>query len=527
MDSSGLEFKASDLRKHLSIVWRRKWFILLFAVLVVGATVLATSLLLTPMYQSAAEIMQRRSGLDKILLGQDLFQQNFQPERDMQTAAELVTSPEVSTAVGNDLGGRLNGKSPASMVSVGVVKKADILAITATDADPEIAAAVANSFAVQYIAWRQRVDLSSLQKARAPIEAQLLATPEDQQASANYRVLRDKLENLKLLESMQNGNFELVMTATSSSSPVSPNPVKNGLMALVLSLFAGVSGAIIANHFDTRIRHTDEIERMIDKPILSSIPKPGSSNAGHLVTVDQPAGASSEAFRLLRTNLSYIEPDKEIKSILVTSPEAGEGKTSTVANLAITMSRNGQKVIVLDSDLRRPMLSEYMGLSNAFGLTNAVSGNTTLRESLQMIDAKDLAISVANDRVPDQDEYTSSLNGVKPIYCATTGPLPPNPGEIAASEKMTQLIAEASEYSDIVLVDSPPLGVVGDAASLATKVDGVILVMSMGRTRKQSLKTIRHFMENVPCNVLGIVLTNTGGKDSYGGYGVHNYSSGY
>lgn len=527
MDSSGLEFNASDLRKHLNIVWRRKWFILLFAVLVAGATVLVTYLLLTPMYQSEAEIMQRRSGLDKILLGEDLFQQSYSPDKDILTAAELVTSPEVSTAVGNDLSDRLNGKSPASMVSVAVVKKADILSITATNADPEIAAVVANSFAVQYIAWRQRVDQSSLQRARAPIEAQVAATPEDQQDSANYRVLRDKLENLKLLESMQNGNFELVMTATPSSSPVSPNPVKNGLMALVLSLFAGVSGAIIVNHFDTRIRHTDEIERMIDKPILSSIPKPGSSNAGPLVTVDQPAGAGSEAFRLLRTNLSYIEPDKEIKSIMITSPEAGEGKTTTVANLAITMARNGQRVMVLDSDLRRPKLSEYLGLNNAIGLTNAVSGNKTLKESLQMIDAKDLAISVDNDQVSDQDAFINSLNGVKPIYYVASGPLPPNPGEIAASDKMTQIIAEAREYSDIVLVDSPPLGVVGDAASLATKVDGVIFVMSMGRTRKQSLKTMRHFMENVPCNVLGIVLTNTGGKDSYRGYGVDSYSSGY
>lgn len=116
MDSSGLEFNASDLRKHLNIVWRRKWFILLFAVLVAGATVLVTYLLLTPMYQSEAEIMQRRSGLDKILLGEDLFQQSYSPDKDILTAAELVTSPEVSTAVGNDLSDRLNGKSPASMV---------------------------------------------------------------------------------------------------------------------------------------------------------------------------------------------------------------------------------------------------------------------------------------------------------------------------------------------------------------------------------------------------------------------------
>ncbi|MHB1055052.1 MAG: tyrosine-protein kinase domain-containing protein [Thermoleophilia bacterium] len=527
MDSTGLEFKASDLRKHFGIVWRRKWFILGFCILAVVATVLATSLLVTPLYQSSAQILQRRSGLDKILLGGDLYQQSFQPDRDIQTAAELVTSPAVSSAVSGELGDRLGGKNPGSIVSVDVVKKADILSISATDADPELAAAVANSFASQYISWRQRVELSGLQNARAPIEAQVLSTPEDQQDTDNFRALRAKLENLKLLESMQNGNFELVMTATPSSDPVSPNPIKNGVIALVLSLFAGVSIAIVLNHFDTRIRHTDEIERIIDKPILSSIPKTHSFQTGRLVTVDLPASASSEAFRLLRTNLSYLEPDKEIKSIMITSPEAGEGKTTTMANLAVTMARNGKRVMALDADLRRPMLSEYMGLNNAIGLTNAISGDKTLKQSLQRIDAKDLAISSDGAGMSGQTENTRSLNGVMPIYCAAAGALPPNPGEIAASDKMTQLITEACQYSDMVLVDSPPLGVVGDAASLATKVDGVIFVVSMGRTRKQSLETMRHFMENVPCNVLGIVLTNTGGKKSYDSYGVHNYSSGY
>ncbi|MHB1389940.1 MAG: tyrosine-protein kinase domain-containing protein [Thermoleophilia bacterium] len=527
MDSNGIEFKATDLRKHFGIVWSRKWLILLFCIPVVAASVLVSSRFVTPLYQSSAQILQRRSGLDKILLGGDLYQQSYQPERDIQTAAELVTSPVVASAVSDELGSRLNGKNPDSSVSVNVVKKADILSITATDADPELAAAIANSFASQYISWRQRVDLSGLQNARAPIEAQVLATPQDQQDTDYFRALKNKLENLKLLESMQSGNYELVMTATPSSAPVSPNPIKNGAVALVLSLFAGISIAIVLNYFDTRIRNIDEIEQVIDKPILSSIPKAASSYAGHLVTVDHPASASSEAFRLLRTNLSYLEPDREIKSIMITSPEAGEGKTTTLANLAITMARNGQRVIILDGDLRRPMLSEYMGLSNSVGLTNAISGNTTLKESLQMIEAQDLAISTDKSLMAGQEKYSSILNGVKPIYCATTGPLPPNPGEISASAKMTKVITEAREYADIVLIDSPPLGVVGDAASLATKVDGVILVMSMGRTRKQSLATIHHFMENVPCNVLGIVLTNTGGKESYDNYGIHNYSSGY
>lgn len=523
MDSPSIGIRTSDLQRYLNSIWRRKWLILLVVAVSVAATVAVSKYLLTPRYQASAEILQRRSGIDKMLLGSDFFQQSYQPDREMQTAAELVTSPEVSGAVAYDLGDRLGGREPDSMVNVSVVKKADILRITATDTDPQLAADVANGFAAQYIAWRQRVDLETLQNARAPIEAQVAATPPEQQDTSNYRVLKDKLENLKLLESMQNSNFEFVRAATVPAKPVSPNPRNNGVMAFLLSMFGAMGIVVVAGHFDTRIRHTEEIEQEIDKPVLTSVPKYSSSDYGPLVTINNPSGACSEAFRLLKTNLSYIEPDREIKSIMVTSPEASEGKSSTIVNLAITMARSGQKVIVLDGDLRRPVLSQYMNLGNSIGLTNAIAGNHSLKETLQMIEAHDLMIKPGFE---GQDSaFVNSLNGVKPIYCATAGPLPPNPGEIVASEKMRSLISEASEYSDIVLVDSPPLGVVGDAASLATKVDGVIIVVSLGKTRKKALATLRHFMDTVPCNVLGIVINQAGSSNSYGNAYSYTYTS--
>lgn len=530
MEDSSSRVGISDLREYLGVIWRRKWLVILPVVIFTMATVAADSLLVTPKYESTAELLQRRSGLDKALLGSDLFQQGSSPERDMATAAELVKSPQVTSAVIASIGERFGGRDPASMVSVSVISKSDILRITVTDTDAQLAADLANSFATAYVDWRRGVDQGVLKQARLPIELQISNTPPELQESANYRVLKDKLETLKMLESIQTGGMEVVKTATVAPSPVSPNPVKMGLLSFIASLAFGVGIVFMAEHLDTKVRSTDEINKALQKPVLAAVPKINASTNRSLITIANPSGACSESFRLLKTNLSYIEPDREIKSIMITSAQQGEGKTTTVANLAVTMARAGQRVIILDGDMRRPMLHRYMKLDNTVGLTNVIAGNCTLRESLQIIDAEDLAISwegEMRDTAAMSGFAAPSTNGVKPIYCATAGPLPPNPGELTSSEKFSSLIAEASQYADIVLVDAPPLGAVGDAASIASMVDGVVMIVRLGETSKKSLGFISHFIETVPTHVMGVVITDaTVGKASYGYKGSYYYGVG-
>ncbi|MBI5870565.1 MAG: AAA family ATPase [Actinobacteria bacterium] len=509
----------SDFRENLNIVWRRKWILFTCILLITAIAVIATIIFNTPSYQSSAELLQRRSGLDKVLLGSDVLQQsNFSPERNMQTAAELVKSPEVVSKVEERLGDELDGRNPALMISVSLIDKTDIMKLVATDGDPQVAADVANAFAVEYMAWRQKVDREVLSQARLPLEAQINSIPAEQrESSTTYRVLADKLETVKLLEAMQTGNLEMVKPATVSQTAIARNPVTVGVVAFFISIIVGVGLIFLIERLDTKIRSTDEITRRIDKPIISTIPRI-NSGYGSMVTLENPSGACSEAYRLLKTNLSYIEPDNDVKSIMITSPEPGEGKSTTIANLAITMARAGQRVIVMEADLRRPMLSHYLGLENSIGLTNAISGAFTLRETLQEIEAQDLIIrSTIGDQSSGSGMGVNSLNGVKPVYCVTSGPTPPNPGEMAASDRMAELIAEASDYADIVLVDAPPLGAVGDAASMATKVDGVLIVMKLAQTSRKSFGFIESFMETVPCNVLGLVVTNAGSSSAYEG----------
>lgn len=510
----------SEIHRYISVIWKRKVPILVFLVIFVSASVVATVFFSTPKYEASVEMLLKSSGIDKALIGTDLFQEaGSQPERNAQNAVELVKSQEVSSKVNEELEDSLNGKDSSGFIDVNIIKNADIIRITATYTNPQTAADIANSYSEAYIEWRQEVDNEVIAEAMAPLESQIESTPEEQRDSTSYRVLEDKLETLKIIEALQIGNIEITKTASAAIDPISPKPIRIGYLSLFAGLVLSIGFVLVREQLDTSLKNIEDITSKIDKPVLATIPRlPKSTNSSPVSIVD-PSSPSSEAFRMLKTNLSYLEPDREIKTILITSPGPGEGKSTTVTNLAITLARAGQKVIILEADLRKPALSSQLNLSDHVGLSNVLSGNCTFREALQMIEPKDIAIT--SSKSGSERSTIASLSGIKPILCATTGPIPPNPGEMAASEKMGLIIKEAGRLADMVLIDAPPLGLVGDAASIAASVDGVLLVVRMSQTSKKSLGLIQAFQSSVPSDVLGVVVTDSdlGGPDyGYGGY---------
>lgn len=530
MEASSIKPKSDDFRSFINLVWRRKWILMVTVAIITSGAVGAMLLFSETLYKSSVDMLQRRSGLDEILLGSPIIQSTY-PEREMETAKELVESPTVVNSVIDDLNDRIDGLDVGSAVEVETIRESDILRITTTAPDPQLASDMANSFAAYYIEWRREVDRDLLQGAIAPIEQEVLNTPVDQRETAEYRILKERLDSLQLMESLQTGNFEVVKPAVPASSPSSPKPLRTGIMALFISTILGVGLVFLADHFDNSIHNTDEIEEGIDKPILTVVPCLNPSSNGKPATLTDPSGSYSESFRLLRTNLGYIEPDRKTKTIMVTSAGPGEGKSTTIANLAITLSRSGQRVIIIEGDFRRPSLARQLGLDNTIGVTNFIAGTSSFREILQMIEAKELATQAVGRAVPRSDEQTESagkLDSTKPIYCATSGPLPPNPGEIATSDKMAKILEEAAAHADVVLLDVPPVGVVGDASSMASRVDGILLVVSMEKTSRRSFDTLQNFISSVPSNVLGLVVNGykTGRFGNYGySYGNYQYGS--
>ncbi|MHB8926879.1 MAG: CpsD/CapB family tyrosine-protein kinase [Bacillota bacterium] len=217
------------------------------------------------------------------------------------------------------------------------------------------------------------------------------------------------------------------------------------------------------------------------------------TNGEKLVTSLNPRSPVSESYRELRTNLQFLTVDKTLRSIVVTSASPREGKTLTVANLAITMAQAGKKVIAVDSDLRRPTLCQIFGVHERQGLTSVISGGSQL----------------------DQVLVTTRTRGLRLL---PSGPMPPNPAELLASERMKSIMAALEEQADVVIFDCPPVGAVTDAAVLASECDGVLLVVGAGKVSYKQAQRAKELLANVKANLLGVVLDGAGAERDKGYY---------
>ncbi len=212
----------------------------------------------------------------------------------------------------------------------------------------------------------------------------------------------------------------------------------------------------------------------------------------NLITLTDPRSPVTEAYRTLRTNLSFYGLDQPIRSLVVTSPSADEGKSETVANLAVTMAQSGKRTILVDCDLRRPQLNTLFGLPAEPGLTNLM--------------LEDLA------------ELPLQATGVENLWLMASGPTPPNPADLLGTSKMDALIASLLEQADIVLFDAPPVAAVTDAAILGGKVDGVLLVIQAGKTRRDHSERAKELLEKAKVRVIGATLTNAPKESAVGDY---------
>lgn len=202
----------------------------------------------------------------------------------------------------------------------------------------------------------------------------------------------------------------------------------------------------------------------------------------NIITEKNPKSPISEAYRTLRTNIQFSNIDEDIKSILITSSGSGEGKSTTLTNLGVTIAQSGKNVLLIDSDLRKPRMHQYFQLPNMRGLTTAISANVDYKEIVCQTHIENLDI-------------------------LTSGPVPPNPSELLGSKKMKEFLKRVKNDYDTVLIDTPPVGIVTDAAVLSAVVDGVLLVCASGQVDVDAAKSAKKLLETVKANILGVILT--------------------
>jgi non-specific protein-tyrosine kinase len=482
-----------------------------------------------PVYSASATLLVRQAPT----AGTSDYSAVLMSDRMARTYTQMLSEEPVMEAVIAQLG--LVEKTPsglAGQMQVELVRDTQLIRLSVTDTDPVRAAQIANAVAEAFIAQNQALNegryaesLSSMRDQMDELSVLMeetqaalddLGTPETSQDQAKlarletilagyrttYATFLQGYEQMRLTAAQSSDDVVVFRTARVPEGPVGPNTMTNTALAGVVGAMLAVGVVFLIEYLDDTIKTPEDVSRTLGLGTLGVI---GRLKKGEeeLVLVDQPLSPISEAFRALRTNIRFSSVDKPLRTLLVTSAGPTEGKSITVANLAVAMAQAGLKVAAVDGDLRRPRLHRLFNIHPHGGLTGALlEGSVDGR--LQPVQVDGLAVLQA-------------------------GELPPNPAEILGSQRMRDLLGELTQQVDVVLVDSSPVLPVTDAAVLAQGVDGVLLVVDAGETRRGAARRAVESLRQVGGNLIGVILnavpTHRGGYYYY--YYYHHYDGYY
>ena len=513
--------------KHLIIYARRWWWLIVLLPLLTSLAAYTVSSRQQPLYSATATLLIQpgsRSGASDAGVLQS-------GQRLATTYQQLVVTEPVLKPVAERLGAPYTAGILAGMVSASTVRDTQLLRISVSDTDPTRAATIANIVAEQFATFITEQELASSSTARAGLQTLIDGTQdqvsETQQQITSLEALTDldadqqvQLENLRtrlgqLEQSLANlfvqaqnldldtaavqNQVRVPVPATVPGGPYAPRVLFYTLLGAFLGGLIAIGTVGLLEYLDNTVKPTLHFQELFGAPLLSviqTVPKL-TSGADQLFVLTHTHSNSSEAIRLLRTNVEFAAASREISTLTISSAGPGEGKSTVTANLAVAMSQAGFSVVVIDADLRRPSQHKIFALGNQSGLT------TLLTHPLMSWTA------VAIEIIP----------GLKVI---PSGPLPPNPSDLLSSDRFRELLHQLRQSTDIVILDTPPVLAVSDPLVVSTSTDGLLLISQSNRTRIDALeRAFEAFPESV--RRVGVVLNQQerGRRDGYYYYGYY------
>jgi Mrp family chromosome partitioning ATPase/uncharacterized protein involved in exopolysaccharide biosynthesis len=540
----------------LSMLRRRVWVIVACLVLVPAAAI-AYTVTRPKEYVASSQLLLRTPGTQDGL-GSATAPKDF-PDQSTRVATEV--SIALLDPVGQRTARALRLSSLPGSIAVTPQGGANVLSITATERNPQLAARIANAYGKQYIAFRRDTDRATIDATHAQINRNLRATVarsdsvtaaisaggprlqhlQDELSSLKAREtdLRQRLANLDTLSSLQTGNADLIQEAVPPGTPSSPNPKQNVIVGVVLGLLLGVGLAVLFEVLDPRLRHAGDVSTVFDWPVLGAIPRSealASSDGDHLRL---PVG-DKESFGMLHANMSYYNADQPVRSVLVTSAMPGDGKSTVAWNIAVAGVNAGRSVLLIEADLRHPTFVERLGVP--VGLSEVLQGKRTLAETIYAVAIGDRTTSNGHDGASQNGESANGSggdngarhNGVahyngssRPeLHVLAAGGPAPNPRALIASAVMLEVIREAEHAYDLVVIDTPPTSIVSDAIPLIKEVSGVLVVTRLRKNTRDAAVALRDQLHHLNARTLGIVVNSIEPED--GQYGsAHAYLRGY
>ncbi len=503
--------------RAVRILKRGWWIILLTTVAVAGAAFYQASRQ-EALYSASAQVLLKYQNLASGLTGiQDLSTVYQDPQRVAQTQTQIAMSPDVANRVVETAG--IPGLTPGAFLgsaNVTAATDSDILNFNITYGDAGTAAKLATIHAREFIQHRRELDTASIIAARKELRGRI-----DELNGTGFRgspLVARLVENeqaLRTMEALQTANASLLRPA-SGAAQIQPRTKRAVVLGVMLGLMLGIGLAFTRDALDTRVRSATEIGDKLQTTLLARIAAPPRKlrRKNRLVMVASPHSADAEAFRMLRANLEFVNLDRGARSIMVTSALEQEGKSTTVANLAVALARAGQNVALVDLDLRRPAIASFFGIRYSDpGVTNIVVGSSTLEQSLVEV-ARAPSGGVDMTHVDGNGVGSNGSGGVLKVL--PSGRIPPNPGEVIKAKRLTAALEQLTRSFDFVLIDTPPLLSVGDAMALSSHVDAMITVARLRMLRRPVLAELARALETCATIKLGVVVTGAETEPGYG-----------
>lgn len=497
-----------ELRLYLAILWRRKWTILITAVVTVLVTAVGV-FMMSPTYEASTTLRVAPTGGALASYPELMYVTQLR-----NTFTEIVNSDLVLDEVALRLG--LDEPPEIKMKALG---NSELMRLTAKHTNPRVAQQAANTTvevlldlhkelyvkaeaSTREIIIRQLAQAErDVNEARAEYERVNAQFPDDSgliQGAASelelrrqtYNSLLDQFETARLREALRTDAFSVYKSADLPEAPSGPSRLLLVACGLMLGLAAGLGLAFLFENLDRTLHTTKQIEAAAQVATLGKIPTAGKQ---HTILFSDGRSPQEEAFRRLRTNLFTLDGSAPLQTLLMTSAEPQEGKTTTVVNLAYIIAESGRQVVAVDCDLRQPTMHTIFGLTNEIGLSSVLQEQTTLDATLHRTE-------------------------VHRLHVLTAGPSPSKPAELLGSRAMADLIEELRQHFDMVLLDTPAVAVVADAAILAPGVDGVLLVVGRAKAREEAVQAACQQLADVKARLLGTVVNRAGQNGSYGYY---------
>ena len=500
MRSAGSEVLKETIRRSIPIV---------LALTILGAVALsAVRQLQGPQYAASSTVLFSSTKLGALLTGTESW---TDPKRAEDTELALATSGELFERTAQEADGRL-GHPGELRAAMRVDANSDILIFTAETADPARSVAIANAVAAEYIDWREELSGETIREAIAQVRSEIAT-------EGSNALLREQLNRLQLMETLNSGGAVPLQEATAAAK-TTPRPIRDAILGAALGFLIGLLVVGLREVLNTKVRSETDIEEILGVPVLATVPT--FPRRTRLVMLGRHEAEFGDTYAVLAATLMQLSPNQQTTAVAVTSAIAGEGKTSTAANLAVAFARRGKSVILADFDVRKPSIAEVFRIPrDASGLMQAVRGSDEVEDLLW-------SVSV-NGNGRQANAAPPSTNG-KPrgarvdgslLILPAGGSLPVGAG--ADTRQTGELVERLRRQADVVVLDTPPALLTAEMTELSRNVDVVVAVVRQGRSTRRSLHSLTRQAQNWSAEFVGAVLTDVPTEEHRAYYGRSYY----